>query len=57
MGDEPPQLAAGIHWDDPQCRLMGGVGWLERTEGVEGGNGVVAVCGSKEVYRGSLWVP
>ena len=55
--DKLPQLETGIYWDDPQCRLMGGGGWLEGTEGVERGDEVVTVCSYEEVYWGGSWVP
>ena len=50
MGDEPPQLEAGVYGDDPKCSLLGSGGGLEGAEGVQRGDEVAPVCGSLKMY-------
>ena len=50
-------MEAGLHADDSQRGLVGGRGWLEESVGVEGGDGVTAICGSTKVYWDSHGIP
>ena len=52
MGDEPTELKASIYRDDPERGVVGAVGTVAWTKGVQGDDGEDPIRSASEVYGG-----